>query len=104
MFFTIIKHIRTVLINVSRSVDCLGRVQGVFAPPWLVVPTMVMMAMRIVVRTRVSMDVCHYFVRCDQVAVLRYRHTANPRRHSRSIPIRGASVGHQFYCNCIRIA
>lgn len=67
-----ISTIRTVFINVSRSVDCLGRVQGVLAPPRLMVPAVVMMPVRVVVGARITVDVRHNFVRSDQVPIMCY--------------------------------
>lgn len=50
----VLQTIRTVLINVSWSVDGLGRVKGIFTPPRLMVPPVVMMPVGFVVRACVS--------------------------------------------------
>ena len=64
--------IRTVFINVSWSVDGLGRVQWVLAPPRLMVPAVVMVPVRVVVRARITVDVRHNFVRSNQVPIMCY--------------------------------
>lgn len=96
--------IHTVVINVSGSVDGLGGVERVGASPGLMTPPVVVVSVRVVMRTRVPMDVAHYFVRRDQIPVLGYGHAADPRGPGR-VPDRDPSVRHQLYWNGIhRIA
>lgn len=95
----VIPIIHTVLVNVSGTVDGLGGVEWVFTPPWFVVPAVVVVSVRVVVRAGISVHMVDHLIRRDHVPVLGYRHSSDPCGHGGRVPICEPSVRHQLYCN-----